>query len=83
MNKLYRVEFEVHSNCCIYNYEYYCYAQNAIKACEMAKHDWNKKKHQFHVVAHRINDNDFDIPLEKFNCINSRTWRVNGRNLYV
>ena len=85
MKKIYRVKFEVHKNCCIYQYEYYCIAKNIKDACEIAKSNWKRKEHQFHLEACYSGEfaEDCDMILGVYHCVNQRTWRVNGKNLYV
>ena len=96
--RIYIVLYEIHANCQIQEWVYYCEATNAHDACEIAKATWGHKNHMFHLHAIKsmIQDiNAISVKTWKGNVYkgqsvmgwhimrNSRTWRVNGRNLYA
>lgn len=98
MKHIYIVNFEIKRDCQIQQWAYYCEAQNAKDACEIAKQTWTRKSHMFdvHAVKGRTQDaNAISIKswigngyrgadaLNKHIMLDFRTWRINGRNLYA
>ena len=67
-DKIYIVTFEIHRDCQIRDYVYYCYAANAKEACNSCKYSWKGDGHQFHVhaVKSRIQD---------MNLLKARNWK--------
>lgn len=63
--KIYIVTFEIHRNCQIIDYVYYCYAVNAKEACNYCKYYWKGDGHQFHV--HAVKSRIQDAKLLKIN----------------
>lgn len=97
-NPLYIVTFEIHRNCQVQNWYYYCQAKNAKEASEIAKRTWKLECHMFHVHAVKSRVQDANLLLisswkgnvykgqnaiGKHIMIGLRMWRINGRNLYA
>lgn len=97
-NSLYIVTFEIHRNCQVQEWYYYCQAKNAKEASEIAKRTWTHEWHMFHVHAVKSRVQDANLLLVstwkgntykgqdaigKHIMISFRTWRINGRNLYA
>jgi hypothetical protein len=97
MKKIYIVTFERHINCTIRDIVFHCEANNAKEAVQIAKDAWTKKSYPFHIHAVKSRVQDIDhltihtwlsttisgaALMNAFYCTDSRTWRVNGRNLY-
>ena len=98
-NKIYIVTFEIHRDCMIMNFVYYCYAANAKEACASCKHNWDGDGHQFHVhaVKSRIQDVSLltlrsfwkakyvsgEALINEYWMTDSRTWRVKTSNGYI
>lgn len=95
---LYIVTFEIHRNCQVQEWYYYCQSKNAKEACEIAKRTWTHEWHMFHVhaVKSRVQDSNLLLvstwkgnvykgqnAIGKHIMISFRTWRINGRNLYA
>lgn len=99
MKPIYIVTFEIHKDCQIKNYVYYCHAQNAKEAVAKAKDGWRSHiGHQFnlHAVKSRVQDTkaisvrsvmntlyEGESVIGKFILTDLHTWRINGRNLYA
>ena len=94
---IYIVTFEIHRDCQIQSWQYYCEAQNAKEATEIAKRTWTHKSHMFHVhaVKSRVQDtNAISIKswqgnvyrgadaLNKYIMLDFYTWRVNGKSVF-
>ena len=97
MKRIYIVTFEIHRDCQIQQLVYYCEAQNAKDACEIAKATWRHKSHMFHVhaVKSRIqaidaisikswqgNEYKGQNALNKHIMLDFYTWRVNGKSVF-
>lgn len=97
-NPIYIVTFEIHRNCQIQQWVYYCEAQNAKDACEIAKATWSLKSHMFHIHAVKSTKQDtkalcvrawtgieykwLDV-MGWHIMVDFKTWRINGRNVYA
>lgn len=75
--KIYIVTFEIHHNCQIVDFVYYCYATNAKEACNICKYNWRGDGHQFHV--HAVKSNVQDVELLKIN--NWKSKYICGKDL--
>lgn len=97
MKRIYIVTYEIHRDCQIQSFVYYCEAQNAKDACEIAKQTWKSKSHQFHIhaIKSRTQDTDYisvktwqnsiirgaDV-MNKHIMLDFYTWRVNGKSVF-
>ena len=70
--KIYIVTFELHKDCQVQNMVYHCMATTAKEASEIAKRNWTRKEHMFHVHAVRSRINDQRL-------LTVRTWK--GREI--
>lgn len=95
---VYIVSFEIHKNCQIKDFVYHCIAQNAKEACKTARYFWRGDSHQFHVHAMKSRQQDPDRihvqnwkgqifdgldALDKYICLDFKTWRYKSGNQYV
>ena len=98
MKRIYIVTFDIKRQCRTQSYAYYCEASNAKEAVEIARSNWRLSSHQFHIhaVKSRIQDGNalcvrnwlgkeckgMEV-IGWYIMTNSRTWRVDGHNLYA
>lgn len=98
MKHIYIVIFEIQRQCKVQEYVYHCEAQNAKDAVAQAREHWVLSNHQFHIhaVKSRVQDGNLLRVLSVngkehkgteviglYIMTDSRTWRINGRNLYA
>lgn len=97
MNRFYMITFEQHIHCEVRNFVYICEASGTEEAKAKAKQEWyfNHKSHMFHTKVKWLKGDIlptitnwkgfvFTPPIvcNKMIMIDTKTWRVDGRNLY-
>lgn len=95
--RIYIVTYDIQRDCQIQSFAYYCEAQNAKDACEIAKQTWKSKSHMFHVHAVKSRIQAIDAisikswkgnecrgadALNKHIMLDFYTWRVNGKSVF-
>lgn len=72
---IYIVTFEVHKDCRIHDFVYYCDAKNAKDACETARKAWADSEHS----AHMFHLHGVKSTVQDPNLVRVTSWRGTHR----